>query len=277
MGGWGVIRRRCAFERVECARFRLIPLAGQGRCLWLKPVHVIPSASIFTADYPRIRLVRSFDELISTPMENGVNALCWRRELPGDFNEIANALHVCDGITTLDDSILQQLSLSDAGKIARDILLRDQQVLRARDLSPNLDCIRVAPRDLRGGPIATDVYSWHADSATVPADTWLCSYNLVSSEGLPNEDAIRKVDIPEIRAALLAGFGGEDNDAFRDFLTENYYDLHYAPLPHARPFSFGLGNLWRIATDYPESPVPPCIHRAPITTAGQPPRLLLIS
>ncbi len=41
--------------------------------------------------------------------------------------------------------------------------------------------------------------------------------------------------------------------------------------------SFGLGNLWRIAVDYPGSPVPPCIHRAPITRPGRPPRLLLIS
>jgi hypothetical protein len=238
-----------------------------------------PSPSPFNVplNYPRIKLVRSFDELISTPLDNGVNALCWPRELPGDFHEIATQLHVTDGITTLDTSVLQNLSLTDAGKIARDILLQDQELLRAHDLSPNLDCIRAASRDLRGGPIATDVYSWHADSATVPTDTWLCSYNLVSSEGLANEDAIRRVDIPEVRAKLLAIFGGEDNEAFRDFLAENYYDLHYAPLPHARPFSFGLGHLWRIATDYPESPVPPCIHRAPTTTAGQPSRLLLIS
>ena len=240
---------------------------------------MIPPSTVFTlpASYPRIKLVGSFDELVSTRLDHGINALCWPRELRGDFNEIAMQVHVTDGITTLDESTLQNLLLTDAGKIARDILLHDQQLLRSQDLSPNLDCVRAAPRDLRGGPISTDVYSWHADSATVPTDTWLCSYNLASSEGLPNEDAIRRVDIPEVRAKLLSIFGGEDNDAFRDFLTENYYDLHYAPLPHARPFSFGLGNLWRIATDHPESLVPPCIHRAPATNLGQPPRLLLIS
>ena len=64
---------------------------------------------------------------------------------------------------------------------------------------------------------------------------------------------------------------------FREYQAENCYDLHYAPLPHARPFSFGRGNLWRIAVDYPGNPVPPCIHRAPTTLPGQPPRLLLIS
>ena len=61
------------------------------------------------------------------------------------------------------------------------------------------------------------------------------------------------------------------------YLNENFFDLHYAPLPQARPFSFGLGHLWRIATEHPGSPVPPCIHRAPATLPGQPPRLLLIS
>ncbi|HUR46218.1 MAG TPA: hypothetical protein VMZ27_10115, partial [Candidatus Saccharimonadales bacterium] len=66
-------------------------------------------------------------------------------------------------------------------------------------------------------------------------------------------------------------------DDFREYLKENCYDLHYAPIPTARPFSFGLGNLWRIAVDYPCSPVPPCLHRAPETLPGQPPRLLLIS
>ena len=36
-------------------------------------------------------------------------------------------------------------------------------------------------------------------------------------------------------------------------------------------------HLWRIAVDYPGSPVPPCVHRAPETRPGRPPRLLLIS
>ena len=85
------------------------------------------------------------------------------------------------------------------------------------------------------------------------------------------------MDIPAIRAELLERFGGIDDDAFREYLKENCYDLHYAPVPSAQPFSFGVGNLWRIATDYPGCPVPPCIHRAPATLRGASPRLLLIS
>jgi len=62
-----------------------------------------------------------------------------------------------------------------------------------------------------------------------------------------------------------------------EYLNENFYDLHYAPVEGAQPFSFGLGNFWRIATEYPGSPVPPCIHRAPPDAPGRAPRLLLIS
>ena len=121
-----------------------------------------------------------------------------------------------------------------------------------------------------------DVYSFHADSAPVPADTYLCSYTVAASEGLRNEDALRRVDVPETRAALLALHGGADDAGFLAYLGENCFDLHYVPVAGARPFSFGLGHLWRIATEWPGNPVPPCVHRAPATAAGQPPRLLLI-
>ncbi|MBC8001589.1 MAG: hypothetical protein H7X97_03280, partial [Opitutaceae bacterium] len=158
-----------------------------------------------------------------------------------------------------------------------DILIEDQRILRERDLDPVLNCINGYPRDENPGPVPTDVFSFHVDSATVETDTWLCTYHGPASEGLRNDEAQRRVDIPETRAELLRLFGGEDNDDFRAYLKENCYDLHYASVPQARPFSFGTGNLWRIAVDYPSSPVPPCIHRAPETRPGQPPRLLLIS
>lgn len=64
---------------------------------------------------------------------------------------------------------------------------------------------------------------------------------------------------------------------FEDYLRENCYDLHYAEKDEAAAFSFGIGNMWRIAVEYPNCPVPPCLHRAPKTIPGRPPRLLLIS
>jgi hypothetical protein len=188
-----------------------------------------------------------------------------------------NCLNIHDEITTLDEEDLHSLQLSEAGKLARNILIEDQRLLLEHGLSPILDCIPAYPRDPDAGPVPTDVYSYHVDSATVETDTYLCSYNEISSEGLRNEEALRRVDIPETRAALLAKYGGQDNDDFIAYLKENFFDLHYSPVPNAQPYSFGLGNLWRIATQYPDSPVPPCIHRAPTTQPGQPSRLLLIS
>lgn len=228
-------------------------------------------------DYPRIKLVKSFDELVTTPFQDGVNALCWQRELPGDFSEVVALLGVSEGITTLDESRLHNLPVSAAGRVAIHVLLEDQQRLRDHGLSPILDCIQSYPREEEPGAVPTDVYSFHADSAMEEADTWLCTYHGASSEGLRNNEAQRRVDLPETRAELLKEYGGEDDADFLEYLNENCYDLHYAPDPQAQPFSFGHGNLWRIAVDYPGSPVPPCIHRAPETLPGQPPRLLLIS
>ena len=228
-------------------------------------------------DYPRIQVVGSFDELVMTPMRDGINAICWERTLAGDFGEIVEKLGVGKGITSIDEARLLALELSEAGQVARDVLLQDQELLRHRELQPSLDCVNGYENEIETELLRTDVQSWHVDSATVAADTYLCTYFGPASEGVCNEEAKRRVDVPEFRAELLKLYGGEDDTGFCDYLNENFLDLHYAPLPDARPFSFGLGHLWRIAIAYPDSPVPPCIHRAPATLPGNPPRLLLIS
>ena len=228
-------------------------------------------------DYARVKRVHSFQELITTPFANGINAFCWERTLPGDFGEVVKSLDVSQGIATLDQALLLSLPVSEAGRTAIDQLLEDYRLLQDNNLEPVLNCIQDYPRDENPGPVPTDVFSFHADSATVPADTYLCTYYGPASEGLRNDDARRRIDILETRAQLLKLFGGSDDDAFREHLKENCYDLHYIPVPAAQPFSFGVGNLWRIATDYPGCSVPPCIHRAPATLLGGSPRLLLIS
>jgi hypothetical protein len=228
-------------------------------------------------EYSCIKVVKSFDELASTRFENPFNALCWPRSLAGNFSEVVEKLGVGEGITSLDESQLRSLPLSPDGRVAINILLEDLRLLRDRDLDPVLNCIHGYPRDEDAGPVLTDVFSFHVDSAPVEADTWLCTYYGPTSEGLRNEEAIRRVDIPETRAELLKGFGGKDDADFLTYLNENFYDLHYATLPEATPFSFGIGCLWRIAVEYPDSPVPPSIHRAPLTHRGDSARLLLIS
>ncbi len=231
----------------------------------------------FPSPCSRVRLVANFAELVDSPWADGVNALCWPRVLPGDFGEVVARLGTGEGIVALGEERLQALALEPDGRIAVTVMLDDFRRLRARGLDPALNCIHGYPRDEEPGPVATDVYSFHADSAPVPADTWLCTYHGLPSEGLCNEDARRRVDDPATRAALLRLYGGKDDAGFGEFLRENCYDLHYAPMPGAQPYSFGVGHLWRIACDWPGSPVPPCIHRAPVTPPGGAARLLLIS
>jgi hypothetical protein len=233
------------------------------------------------AEYPRMKRVSSFDELIATPFEDGLNALCWPRRLAGDFSEVTALAHAHaeageDGITALDEAWFARFAgeLSPAGAAAVVELRADLARLRDRGLAPELNCVSAYVRDEPSVVVATDVYSFHVDRAPVEVDTWLCTYHGAPTQGLRNEDAQQRIALPGIRERLLAQFGGQEGDAFQAFLREHAYDLHYAAEPGAVPWSFGVGCLWRVAVLWPGSAVPPCIHRAPESDS---PRLLLIS
>lgn len=233
-------------------------------------------AAVLQPPSARIRLVSSFDELINTRFADEVNALCWPRTLAGDFAEVARLLEVPQGITHLDEDAFENLPLSENGRLAAQTMRADLTMLREQGLDPILDCVNGYTHPIAAPHLRTDVCSWHADSATAEADTWLCTYHGASSEGLPNEHAICRIDVPEVRRLLLHLHGGSDDETFNEWLSEHFHDLHYIASPAAQPYLFGQGSLWRIATQYPGSPVPPCIHRAPDPVEGQK-RLLLIS
>jgi hypothetical protein len=235
---------------------------------------------ILPAGYDRIQVVNSFEELVTSTFGPQINALCWSRTLNGNFDELAARFDKAEEIMSLEDSFLNNLrpSFSTMGGIAIDTLLEDQRLLRAHGLLPSLECVPRYQQDDTSHPVPTDVYSFHADRATVATDTYLCSYNEAATEGLRNDLAQRRIDTPAIRADLLSLFQQEKEAGdFESYLRENCYDLHYAASVEAASFSFGIGNLWRIAVEYPGCPVPPCLHRAPKTIPGRPPRLLLIS
>lgn len=222
----------------------------------------------------QIRYVTNFHDLVSTSFYGEINAICWPRKLTGDFSEIASKIELDGNIATLDQDELFKLELSEQGQLARDILLNDFRDLKAHGASPILNLIKCYERDSTYPFFPTDVYSFHVDRSPIPTDTFLCTYYGESSEILPNSQAIQKVLVPEIRDKLKKLYRGTD-EGFESFLSEHFFDQHYLPNPEAHPISLGLSHLWRLAVDYPESQVPPCIHRAPKEKSGQN-RLLMI-
>lgn len=223
-----------------------------------------------------MRVVDSFADLLSVPFEGQCNAICWRRSIEGDFEQVVRRLPAGEELATIDEAELAAVPVDAAGAAAVSALLADLRALREAGHAPELNCIERYVRDC-DEVLPTDVHSFHVDSATVPTDTFLCCYSGAPSQGLGVADAEACVHVPHLRAALLARHGGPDDESFAAYLHEHHFDLHYRPLPHAQPFSMGIGHLWRLAVRFPGSPVPACIHRAPPTRPGDPRRLLLIS
>lgn len=221
-----------------------------------------------------IRFVQEFKDLVSTEFSEEVNAVCWSRNLKGDFSEIANQVDFEENMIELNEDQLRALHLSADGSCAREILLNDLNRLKGMGASPVLNVIQCYERDDRFQPLATDVYSFHVDRSDLPTDTYLCTYFGEATEILPNSQAIQKILIPEIRSELMKIYSGRDED-FERFLKDYSFDLHFQPLPLARPMSLGLGNLWKLAVDHPGSRVLPCLHRAPREKNDEK-RLLLI-
>ena len=222
----------------------------------------------------QIHCVTNFQDLLSTPFHGEVNAICWTRKLTGDFSEIVKKVELDGNIRELDKEQLLELQLTEQGQLAREILLNDLKVLKAHGASPILNVIKCYDRDDSYPFFPTDVYSFHVDRSPVPVDTILCTYHGESSEILPNSQAKQKVLVPEIRDELKKLYTGAD-EGFDSFLSEYFFDLHYQSEPNARLINLGLGHLWKLAVDHPESQVLPCLHRAPKEKTGQN-RLLMI-
>ncbi|HTB99399.1 MAG TPA: hypothetical protein VK705_01830 [Ferruginibacter sp.] len=222
----------------------------------------------------QIRCVTNFQDLVSTPFKGEMNAIYWTRKLQGDFSEIVKKVALNENVMVLDPEELRELTLSEQGELAREILLDDLKVLKAHGASPVLNLIRCYERDDAYPFFPTDVYSFHVDRSPVPTDTFLCTYYGESSEIISNAEAEQKVLVPEIRDELKKLYHGAA-EGFDSFLSEHFFDLHYRATPAARPVSLGQGNLWRLAVDHPGSQVLPCVHRAPKEKDGQH-RLLMI-
>ena len=216
----------------------------------------------------QIQLVTTFKELVDTSFGGNINALCWERKLLGDFAEIIEKIKPTENITSIEPDEMLALELSEQGNLARQTILADWNLLKAQGAQPSLNLIKYYDRDDTHPLIPTDVYSFHVDRSPVPTDTFLCTYHGQASEILPNTQAIQKIQIPEIRNQLRNEFDGTDK-AFETYLSKHFFDLHYQPKPNAQTINLGIGNLWRLAVDHPESKVPPCVHRAPKEKVGE--------
>lgn len=222
----------------------------------------------------QILTVSSFKALVSTSFRGEMNALCWDRKLEGNFAEIVDKFELTENLVEIDLDELRDLKLSQQGNLARQILLNDYQLLKDYGASPSLNIIEFYERDDSYPFFPTDVYSFHVDRSPIPTATFLCTYFGAASELISNAEAEQKVLVPEIRTELRKLFQGKEDD-FGAFLTENFFDLHYLAKEKAIPINLGVGNLWRLAVDFPESECLPCIHRAPVEGIGEK-RLLLI-
>jgi len=224
--------------------------------------------------HSNIKVFSTFGELVNTRFHGSKNAFCWERTLDADFSEIVSKLRLEEDITQVSAEDLQQLELMEKGSLAREIILNDLKLLTDCGAQPSLNLLKCYERDDEFNFISTDVYSFHVDRSPIASDTFLCTYYGTSSDILPNEDAIQKIMIPEIREELRK-LHGENEELFETFLKENFFDLHYEAKPDAEPISLGNGHLWRLAADHPFQEVLPCIHRAPVEN-NEEYRLLLI-
>ena len=222
----------------------------------------------------QIGTVAAFPELVQTDFKGELNALCWYRNLDGDFNEVVARLFLKENITEISPEDLIALQLSEKGNKARKTILNDLQLLTDFGASPSLNLLKCYERDAEFDFISTDVYSFHIDRSPIATDTFLCTYHGTASDIIPNAQATQKILIPEIRAKLKELYDGPSEE-FEDFLKENYFDLHYQVHADAKPINLGVGHLWRLAVDHPKQQVLPCIHRAPVEKEGEY-RLLLI-
>ena len=223
-------------------------------------------------DCKQVETVSSFFDLISTSFHDEKNAICWERDLAGDFKEIVTKLQLKDNITEISIEDLNHLVLSKKGIVAKTIILNDLMNLMAVGAMPSLNLVKNYNRDDEFEFISTDVYSFHVDRSSIGTDTYLCTYYGAVSDIIPNDEVEQKISIPKIRSKLKSLHDGIEED-FDSFLKSNYFDLHYQPKTNAQPINLGLGNLWKLAVDHPTQNVLPCVHRAPIENDY---RLLLI-
>lgn len=90
----------------------------------------------------QIGIAATFSELINTDFIGDRNALCWYRNLEGDFKELVSQLQLKENITVVTTKDLLALQLSEQGNSAREIILNDLQALTDFGAAPVLNLLK---------------------------------------------------------------------------------------------------------------------------------------
>ena len=91
----------------------------------------------------QILCVTNFHDLVFTPFDGAINAICWARTLTNDFAEIVEKIMLKENIAVLQVEELRKLTLSEQGQLAREILLNDLKLLTDHGASPHSKCNQV--------------------------------------------------------------------------------------------------------------------------------------
>ena len=140
------------------------------------------------SDSHQIGKVATFSELVHTDFKGEMNALCWYRNLDGDFNEIASKLSLKGNITEVFPEDLTALQLSEKGNRAREILLKDLQLLASFGASPALNLLKCYERDDEFDFLSTDVYSFHVDRSHIAITNYEAEEQVVWLEPVSEEE-----------------------------------------------------------------------------------------
>lgn len=76
------------------------------------------------SDHKQVEVVSTFAELVNTHFQGNKNAICWYRNLVGDFKEIVNKLQLKENITEVSVEDLLALQLSEKGNLARTTIFK---------------------------------------------------------------------------------------------------------------------------------------------------------
>ena len=93
-------------------------------------------------NHEHLQSVSSFSDLILTEFEGKRNAVCWERNLEGDFQEIVSKLILKENITEVSKEDLWTLELSEQGEKARAIILEDLELLTEYGAQPSLNLLK---------------------------------------------------------------------------------------------------------------------------------------